>query len=156
MAIDSNSDLGQKLISYLQFVKSDANAFANCYQRLTAEQQQSLNQTQKASLSNRYGRLTNSIRRESCKIFIRRLSLCEAKSLLLKRYNPVVGSIRLIADNINTTTVTHWECCKPDDISLGESGSKRSNKSIESKISITVIVSNSLMQSRERLFLGLR
>ncbi|XP_054167473.1 importin-5-like [Oppia nitens] len=44
MSIDSKSDLGQKLISYLQFIKSDTNTFNNCYQRLTTEQQQSLNQ----------------------------------------------------------------------------------------------------------------
>jgi len=44
MAIDSASELGQKLIAYLQFIKSDTNAFTNCYQLLSAEQQQSLNQ----------------------------------------------------------------------------------------------------------------
>lgn len=42
MAIQTNSDLGSKLITYLKFIKSDVNTFSTCYQQLSPAQQMAL------------------------------------------------------------------------------------------------------------------
>ena len=110
--------------------------------------------TQYLILNNIYGMLTKIIRKQLWRIFIRRPNLWELKSLWLKRNKPMVGSKRLIVAKINI--ITDSRELESYGRSLGSSGSNKSNKSIESKISKTTVVVNSLMHSIDWLLSWLR